>query len=51
MMGRFNTPLGVLIVTTRTMQSFPGWVSLMTAVGHGKVIRVFFSQQEDIAWL
>jgi len=33
-MGRLNTPLGVPIVTTRTMPSFPGCMSGITAVGH-----------------
>ena len=33
-MGRLCTPLGVLIVTTRTMPSLPGCMSVITAVGH-----------------
>ena len=33
MTGRLNVPFGVLSVTTRTLLSFPGWVSVITAVG------------------
>jgi len=32
-MGRLNTPLGYLIVTTPTMSSFPGCMSVITAFG------------------
>ena len=33
-MGHLNVPFGVRRVTTRTMPSFPAWVSVMTPVGH-----------------
>jgi hypothetical protein len=32
-MGRLSVPVGVLIVTTRTRLSLPGWVSRITEVG------------------
>ena len=50
MMGRLNTPLGVLIVTTRAMSFFPGCMSVITAVGQWRVA-VVLPQQDEIAWL
>ena len=32
--GRLYVPFGVQKVTTRTMPSFPAWVSVMKPVGH-----------------
>ena len=43
--GRLNTPLEVLIITSRTIPSLPGCVSWMTAVGHCK-FEVLSSDQD-----
>jgi hypothetical protein len=39
-MGRLNTPLGVLMVTTRMLLSEPGCVSKITPVGHWSGVKL-----------
>jgi hypothetical protein len=43
LMGRLNVSLGILNVTTRTLLSFPRWVSVITAAGQcsGEILSSF----------